>query len=428
MIGTIISSYIGVCIIFYLWSTWTNKFKLISFRTFIFSLLALFLTLINYFSSKSILKFINLTILFIIISKLLFKDKLKKCIIAPILSQILYALSEVIFSLIMFIILKDKVNDFVSNYSGAFISNLSISLIVLLLSKLPIVSRLYNKLFEFISKINNITVVTLLISAFYVYSVFVFNIYYGGDPKLLIVISAVISILSFLLVYIFFKTKDDYYKINDRYNSSLLSLKGLEDVLTNQRIDNHENKNQLMTIRNMTKNKKVTSFIDSILNNDIPDDKRIMQETNIIPSGGLRGLIYSKLLLMNKNDIEYELDIASSVRIVDMIDYGDKTMIDICKVLGIFLDNAIEEVNNIDDKYIIIEMFIEDEVLNISITNTFDNSIDKSDIYKPGISTKGNGHGYGLSLVKKIIKNNEKLESHHEITDNEFTQILKVYK
>lgn len=429
MIGTIISSYIITIVIFYLWYKWTNNsFNFISIRSFFFSLLSLLLILINYFSSINSFKFINMTLIFILISKIMFRKELKKCIIAPILSQILYAISEVIFSLIMFIILKDKVNEFVKDYSGAFISNISISIIVLLISKIPITLKLYNKLYEFVAKINNITVITLLFSALYVYSIFVFNIYYGGDPKILIIISAVISVLSFILVYIFFKTKDDYYKINDRYNSSLLSLKELENVLTNQRIDNHENKNQLMTIRNMTKNKKVTSFIDSILNNTIPDDKRIMQETSIIPSGGLRGLVYSKLLLMNKNNIEYELDIASSIRIVDMIDYGDDTMIDICKILGIFLDNAIEEVLNIEDKFIVVEMYIEEDILFISITNTFDNSNDKNDIYKPGVSTKGNGHGYGLSLVKKIVKNNDKLETYHEITENEFSQTLKVYK
>ena len=111
-----------------------------------------------------------------------------------------------------------------------------------------------------------------------------------------------------------------------------------------------------------------------------------------------------------------------------MIDYGDDTMIDICKILGIFLDNAIEEVLNIEDKFIVVEMYIEEDILFISITNTFDNSNDKNDIYKPGVSTKGNGHGYGLSLVKKIVKNNDKLETYHEITENEFSQTLKVYK
>ena len=50
-----------------------------------------------------------------------------------------------------------------------------------------------------------------------------------------------------------------------------------------------------MTIRNMTTSKKIIKFIDSILNNNINDSSKIMKETSSIPSGGLRGLVYSKL-------------------------------------------------------------------------------------------------------------------------------------
>ena len=33
----------------------------------------------------------------------------------------------------------------------------------------------------------------------------------------------------------------------------------------------------------------------------LKDNRSIMSETSIIPSGGLRGLVYSKLLVMDKN-------------------------------------------------------------------------------------------------------------------------------
>lgn len=226
----------------------------------------------------------------------------------------------------------------------------------------------------------------------------------------------------------FFKAKDDYYKINDKYNSSLESLRELENALTNHRIDNHENRNHLMTIRNMTTSKKIIKFIDTILDNKLKDDKNVSKETDIVPAGGLRGLVYSKLLLMNSKKIDYELDVASSVRIVDILDYGNETMLDICKIIGIFLDNAIEEVDTIEDKYIVIEMYLEEDVFIINITNTFDNAKNKDNIYKAGVSTKGGNHGYGLSLVKKLVHQNKQLQTYHEINEDQFTQVLKIYK
>ena len=128
------------------------------------------------------------------------------------------------------------------------------------------------------------------------------------------------------------------------------------------------------------------------------------------------------------SDTDYELDVANTVRVVDILDYSDETMLDICKIVGIFLDNAIEEVDTIEDKYIVIEMYYNDEIFTISITNTFDNTKDKKEIYKAGVSTKGGNHGYGLSLVKKIVKSNDKLKTHNEITEDEFIQVLEIYK
>lgn len=103
-------------------------------------------------------------------------------------------------------------------------------------------------------------------------------------------------------------------------------------------------------------------------------------------------------------------------------------MLDICKIVGIFLDNAIEEVENYEDKYIIFEMYKKDNKIVISISNPLNHDIDRVNIYEAGISTKGDKHGYGLSLVKKIIRKNSKLDTYLEVTDSEFTQILEISK
>lgn len=207
-----------------------------------------------------------------------------------------------------------------------------------------------------------------------------------------------------------------------------MSLRELEEVLCNYRIDNHENRNQLLTIKSMTKNKKVVAFIDSILDSKLKDSSRIMHETGIIPAGGLRGLVYSKILLMDSKNIEYELEVEKSIRVVNLLDYGDDTLLDICKIVGIFLDNAIEEVDNYEDKYIIIEMYKKDDVIVISVTNPINHEVDSNNIYEAGVSTKGGNHGYGLSLVDKLVKKNDKLKTYPEISDEEFTQTLEISK
>lgn len=429
MIVNFIVALIMVIITVFIWNKWnsdTIEYK--SVRTIFIILIASFLVLINYFSINSFIKVVNTLLLFIIVHKILFKCSLKKSISSALIIELIYIISETIYSLIVLSILKNKSSDFVNNYFGSVLSNLSISFIVIVLSKFNFSFNLKKKLDKFFNNIDDIIVLFLSCIVVLIYTFFAVNAYYHIESNLLISISLLIMILIIILMIIFIKTKEDYYNVCENYNNSLISLKELEKVLTNNRIDNHENKNHLLTIRNMTKNKKVIGFIDTILNNKIEDDKRIAQETSIIPSGGLRGLIYSKILLMNNKNIDYELDVASSVRVVDILDYSDSMMLDICKIIGIFLDNAIEEMANVEDKYIVIEMYKDEDVFKISITNTYDNTIDKSDIYKSGVSTKGGNHGYGLSLVKKIVNNNSNFKTNTEISEEEFTQILEIYK
>lgn len=429
MIGTIISAFILTPVIFYIWNDWSkDKFKWKSVRTLILLILTAVFTLVNYFNVNALLKMVNLILFLTIIYKSLYKTNLKNSIIGPLMIEFLFFISETLFAIVMISILKIDVENFVQNFFGNVLTNFCCSSIVFLFSKFKITHKIFYKLNDFITGFDENVVIFLVCLLAFIYTTLAMNTYNSLNPIILLVMLVIVVVTSSISLFIFFKTKNDYHKINDKYNSSLQHLKELEKALTNHRIDNHENKNHLMTIRNMTKNKKVTNFIDSILNNKLKDDKKIMTETSIIPEGGLRGLFYSKLLLMSKKKIEYELDIASSVRVVNFVNFGDNTILDICKIVGIFLDNAIEEVETIEDKYIVIEMYIEDEIFTISITNTYDNSVDKKNIYKAGVSTKGGNHGYGLSLVKKIVKYNKKLKTSHEITENEFTQILKICK
>lgn len=429
MIETFISSAIMAFAIFYIWNNLSiEKFKWRSPRSMLILFITIIILFLIYINPNAIFRLITDTVIFIIVYKYLFNKEIKYSITGPVFSQTLCFISEALFTIVLFLILKQDAPELQNNYLGTIFVNCVVSVIAIILSKIPLVKKVYIKINNSIGKIDELTIIFLIMICIFIYNICLINIFKNLKPEILMLTSMIISLLSLFLVIMFFKAKDDYYKINDKYNSSLESLKELENALTNHRIDNHENRNHLMTIRNMTTSKKIIKFIDTILDNKLKDDKNISKETDIIPAGGLRGLVYSKLLLMNSKKIEYELDVASSVRLVDILNYDNDTMLDICKIVGIFLDNAIEEVETIEDKYIVIEMYLEEDVLTITITNTFDNTKCKDNIYKAGVSTKGGNHGYGLSLVKKLVHHNKKLKTYHEINDSEFTQVLKIYK
>ena len=102
-----------------------------------------------------------------------------------------------------------------------------------------------------------------------------------------------------------------------------------------------------------------------------------------------------------------------------------KTYIDITKILGVILDNAIDGARESDIKEIELDFKIDGNYMIMSISNTYnDEYIDC--IGKKKFTTKGFGHGYGLLLAKEIVKNNSKIELVSDMTEKMFKQTILV--
>ena len=95
--------------------------------------------------------------------------------------------------------------------------------------------------------------------------------------------------------------------------------------------------------------------------------------------------------------------------------------------MGVFLDNAIDAATTAKEKEVEIDIKNDNNCILISISNTFDDKADTKQIGKKGFTTKGKGHGYGLSIVKDINKHNENIETFNDIEDAKFTQTILIY-
>ena len=75
---------------------------------------------------------------------------------------------------------------------------------------------------------------------------------------------------------------------------------------------------------------------------------------------------------------------------------------------------------------IMISLYVDDGNLIIDISNKFNGKIELDRLDDEGYTTKSDGHGYGLSLVKKILSETDKFENERSIRKDIFKQTIKV--
>jgi len=392
-------------------------------------LILMTLALINYFNVNAFVRITVITISLSIFYKLLFKANMKDSVITTLVSQIVIMISEMIFAFIMGTIFDLSCQDIVNSQFGGLYSNICISLLSFMLIQIPIFKKFRNMLLVVTDRLKKNQLIFFFTIIVIVANILTMVVYYDIEFQYLLVFNTFLTVFFLVVIIYYFSAKNNYMKVYDKYNTTLKSLKEYEDILDKYRVSNHENKNQLLTIRNMLPktNKKIISYIDTVIENKLKDNEKVMFDVSKIPAGGLRGLIYSKVLVMKESNIEYELEISKDVKTVDLINnIDDSMMLDICKIIGVYADNAIQEVEQLEEKYINIEMYLDDSDLVISISNNYGKTIELDKIEDNGFTTKGDGHGYGLTLAKQIIENNKKLSNQKMITQDSFTQMLKI--
>jgi len=130
---------------------------------------------------------------------------------------------------------------------------------------------------------------------------------------------------------------------------------------------------------------------------------------------GIRGLVYYKICQAEK---DLNIKIYSDKDLKNINFSSNKTSKNLLKIIGILLDNAIEASYESKDKMLSINLFKDNKIMVINITNSIKNSIDTSKIFKKGFSTKGKERGYGLSTVKDILNEEKNIEMRIESNKN----------
>lgn len=415
----------------YMWHKLHNQ--KISFKNYKVYVSIIFISIIcifNYYFVNNYIKILTILVASFIGNCFLFKRKDTSNIFVPIISELIILLSELMISIVAFTILNLDMNFVSSNYFGSLIINILIGFMSVILVNISFFKKLLNFLQKITSNIPKNIIISIFALLIIICNFLLAISYYKIETKYVLIFDTVMIIIYSFIVFKMLEQKNRYIKISNKYNMTNTTLKELEQNVTRLKITNHENKNQLLTIRNMIKkgedSKSLIKHIENIVNTKIKDDETLMLQTSIITNSMISSIVYSKMLTMKENDVDAALIISRDIKDLYLSDIPDELAVEICKIIGVYLDNALEEVSKYDEKIINIEFYAEKKTLCIAISNNFEGEIDFEKMDNPGYTTKENGHGYGLSLAREIIESNDRLSSEREIKDNIFKQILKI--
>lgn len=432
IITTFLGSYFISLFYVYSWNCFNkNPRKVKGIKNFVSCVILSIVTTINTLCLNELrtLKLINNLIVCYGVNYFMFCKNIKKSLISIIYTQLITIVSETIIILPISLSLNEKFAVFANSNVGL----LCINLLIAIMAFIIIFTRIPEKSYQTISKATNniknfeIIIYTIIIFAFAITSTTAS--YLKWNAMYVLGINTILIIFFLFVSLKFAKTKNSFDEISSKYETSITSLREYEAMIDKYRIYNHENKNELQTLRNLIskKNTKALKYIDEIINDKIKDNEKIMYKTSKIPEGGLRATIYAKLCTMDELGIKYSLDIAKDIRTVDLINMKEDIVLNICKILGVFLDNAIEAVKGLKTKHIGIEIYLMDGDLCVDITNNYEGKLDINKIGSSKYTTKGGTHGYGLSLVNQIISDYpDVFENEKSITKNTFTQKIKI--
>lgn len=317
---------------------------------------------------------------------------------------------------------------FYNIYSGSILGSLTVCILFMMLSFMlrKIIKMLVNTELSDNIKIALYSTLTLICLLIFFYKGFS-NIQINLDFIISIFVMIAFTIILFGLI----RQTIENSKLTKKYDKLLEFMATYETEIEKQRILRHEIKNEFRTIRakicDKQENKEIIEYIDEI----VKDKYKVKQEEyakfGYLPPNGIKGLCYFKVQEAEEKGINVSLNISKRIKKSSICHLTTKQQRDFGKILGVFLDNAIEASQESEKKQIGIETYVNlEKEVKMIISNTYNNQIDKTKIGKEAFSTKGKTRGHGLLLVKHLVNNNEIFELKTDIQESLYIQAITI--
>lgn len=383
-----------------------EKFKY-NFKNIVCVIITSTLFLINNNHNSTIIKVPIIILNLLIFFKIVFNGRLRNIVIYTFTLYLALVFFDFMFSFIFHWLNAITAPDLSRNYliMGGF--TLLITFLTSLFCKLKFV-RKFSDLIINLSKNNyvNVLVISLIIlfivilstklSLEYDYEKFLFNL-------------LLLSVFLFFIVFAFVK---NYLAQKEKQEKETLLefISKYEKIIDENRINKHEMLNNLIILRGFEDknteeyNKVLDDLIVTYDNNSDACIKNISKLTT-----GLKGILYYKINDMRNKNINLNVNISKRVSSpLEKLPLDEYVILS--RIIGIVMDNALEASIKSKEKFVMIEVFEQNDNVIIIIENSYNNKVNINDLKKKNFSTKGKSRGLGLYIANMLLKKSKHIE------------------
>lgn len=365
---------------------------------------SIFLTINNVYNYTQYKVLASFFVIFIM-NKCNFKKEIKECFIDSLIVVIIASGLEILLSIPLLI------NSSIIIDSVSLIFKVIMSILVFKLTDILLKNEKIN---YYIKRIRNFAKRMFFFEATLLLIVFIINIILFFRSEKFNDVYNICAIIIFSLYIMFtliqiIKGKYVIEKLEAKNKELTNSYKASADAMEQFRELKHNLKNDLFSIKSfLPKEKQI------ILNNLMTKYNSKYDWLNSVTDipEGLQGIIYLKKIEAEKQHVKLNVNYNSTKEI------NEKDFLDICDILGIYLDNAIDASKESGDKSIVLDIRDYYDSMILKVINKFSNNVNLNEIGQKDYSTKNRNSGLGLNYIKNI--KNKNINTKIQIVNNLF--------
>lgn len=253
-----------------------------------------------------------------------------------------------------------------------------------------------------------------------------------GDAKFLSIIYAVVIITTAILIITisFSIIRQIQYKRNmqeiENYYKYTLQIEKINHEMRKFR---HDYVNILSTLSDFIREEDMEGLRDYFHSEILPMQDSM--QMNAIKINGIenlqvreiKGLLTTKILQAQEKNIRISIEVPEPIEKIDM------PIINLSRVIGILLDNAIEASEKITEEPLIRIAFIKNEDTSVTfiVMNKCEPNMPKvHTLFQENFSTKGKNRGLGLSTLKELTDSTTNVLLDTTIDNNYFIQKVEI--